>query len=244
MGVAHVDPAGPLLGEGRRPVGPEAGRAHVHRRPVARSAPADITGPVLDGAHPGQGGHREGGRRHQPGAHGRLGQTPHPVARSSRRCSRRRWCRSMVRSARLGAGQDPDHPVGADPEPPVAQGPDQPRRRGRSGRPDPPGPGSRCRRRGAWSGRSGGGCRGGRQSSSLLAILPPGPRRPRGPFADACGRSHPPPPDRPSGSNHTIRGSRRNQARCRRAKVRVRWTARSTASARGSPSSRWARSSR
>ena len=43
-----------------------------------------------------------------------------------------------------------------------------------------------------------------------------------------------------SGSTHTIRGSRRNQAICRRAKARVRRTAWSTASATGMPSSTWA----
>ena len=215
MGVAHVDLAGPAVGELLGLVGSEHRLPHVHRR---HGRPGRLARQVLDGPHPGQ-GHRE-----------RRGATSRPPPRPGPG--------TACRSAHLG-----DAAVGV-PEfhgqvgPPAGETRITRRHRhraaGRTGRAPVPVRGarssamstrtrSRCRPHGAWSG-GGLGALASAGSSCCRTVSHPGAVRRVSP-EEGHDRRH----RVAVRLHHTIRGSRRNQAICRRAKARVRRTAWSTA---------------
>ena len=207
-------------------VRPRRGRAHVDRGPV---------GPARRPAARSRRSARPAGvatvkrrRRHQAGVHRRLGQAAHAVAAHlGRPPSALRS--SMDRSAPVPAGR-----------------PGSPRRRRRPKRrshrartsagvqgPAPAGstrtrkslPAPWCLVSVQGSGRHGRRVSLGHQS--LTGAGRPG-RRARGAPASTPTGSSP-------GASHTIRGSRRNQAHCRRAKARVRRTASATRLGQGHP---------
>ena len=207
--------------------GPRPGHPHVHRGPVRPDAVAPS---VLHRPHPPEGGHGE-----RPGASPvRPAPPPGPGSacrcRSSRPCPRRRWRRSMVRSApsepaRIRITPSAPTPNRRSHRARTTSGP-RAGRSSRSTRTRKSLPAPWCLVR----------CRGGRWwigGRHLVLVHSPTPiARWLGDLPEPGPRSHP--PGRRDRSNHTIRGSRRNHARCRRAKVRVRRTAWSTASSRGS----------
>ena len=122
MGIAHVDLAGPAVGELLGLVGTEDRLPHVHRRP-GRAGCLARHGTRRSASRPGVDTVNVGGvtRPASTAAWARQ-RIPFPLISATPPSALRR---SMARSASPAAGDDPDHPVGADAEPPVAQGADQ-----------------------------------------------------------------------------------------------------------------------
>ena len=178
---------------------------------------------IGDGPHAGRGGDREGRGRHQSVLHGGLGQAAHPVA-AHLGLAAVGVLQHHGQVGRPAAVEHPDDPVGTHAEAPVAQGPDQVGGQGATvlrvdqdqevvagtvvlGEPEE----RRCREgSGSW------------RSPTVSHRGGPSASRSTWPSTTVTGSS--------PGSIHSMRGSRRNHARWRLAKARVRRIASSTAS--------------
>ena len=146
VGIAHVDRPHPAVGELLGLVRPEPGGPQVDRG----LGHVDVVAlEVLDRLDPGRRGHRERGWRHQGAQHRGLGQAAHPVAAHLGLAA----VGVLQHHAEVGRAlgvHDLDDPVGARRRTggrtaactrSAGSGPVEPGR---------PGPGSRCRHRGAW----------------------------------------------------------------------------------------------